>query len=175
MENLEEIIDGSDGVMVARGDLGMEIPIQKVVVLQKYISDRAINKGRFVICATQMLESMEQKPRPTRAEVSDITNSVYDLTDANMTSGETTNGKFPIECARLLRKVPATSYHRSLKKQKPPATTRLFSTIGRCSFRIGRVLVSFHCPLNLTVILSSLKLTPSSSFIGFLPSGLKLT
>lgn len=73
--------------MVARGDLGMEAPIQKVVILQKYIAEKAINAGRFVVTATQMLESMESKPRPTRAEVSDITNAVYDLTDANMTSG----------------------------------------------------------------------------------------
>jgi pyruvate kinase len=101
--NLDEIIEGSDGIMVARGDLGMEVPLEKVVILQKYITERAINAGRFVVTATQMLESMETKPRPTRAEVSDIINAVYDLTDANMTSGETTNGQFPTECARFLK------------------------------------------------------------------------
>ena len=65
----------------------MEVPIEKVVILQKFITERTINAGKFVITATQMLESMQSKPRPTRAQVADITNAVYDLTDANMTSG----------------------------------------------------------------------------------------
>lgn len=83
----------------------MEVPIEKVVLLQKYIMGKTIDAGKYVICATQMLESMETKPRPTRAEVSDITNSILDLTDATMTSGETTMGAFPTEAARMLRLV----------------------------------------------------------------------
>ena len=102
IHNIEDIAEASDGIMVARGDLGMEVPIEKVVVLQKYIMDRTLRKGKFCVTATQMLESMETKPRPTRAEVSDITNAVFDMTDALMTSGETTNGQFPFECARYM-------------------------------------------------------------------------
>lgn len=76
---------------------------------------KTIDAGKYVTCATQMLESMESKPRPTRAEVGDITNAILDLTDATMTSGETTNGSFPIECARMLRLV-IINLHRLLNK-----------------------------------------------------------
>lgn len=96
--------------MVARGDLGMEVPIEKVVLLQKFIANKTINMGKFVITATQMLESMETKPRPTRAEISDVTNSVFDFTDANMTSGETSIGLFPVETANVLKCVIFFSY-----------------------------------------------------------------
>ena len=110
IHNIDEIIQNSDGIMVARGDLGMEVSIEKVVLLQKYIMGKTIDAGKYVICATQMLESMESKPRPTRAEVADITNAILDLTDATMTSGETTNGLFPFEAARMLRQVISFSY-----------------------------------------------------------------
>ena len=91
--------------MIARVDLGMEVPLEKVIVLQKYIIDKTINQGKFVITAAQMLESMQTKPRPTRAEVSDVTNSVFDLADANMVSVETSNGQFPFECVKYLHLV----------------------------------------------------------------------
>lgn len=98
---------------------------------------KTIDAGKFVTCATQMLESMETKPRPTRAEVSDITNSVLDLSDATMTSGETTNGLFPTECARILRKIAeetelATSYKRifEYKKQNIKAEKKALGAIS---------------------------------------------
>ncbi len=83
----------------------MEVPIQKVVILQKYIMEKTIKAGKYVITATQMIESMETKPRPTRAEVSDITNAVLDLTDAVMTSGETANGEFPVASVEIMNKI----------------------------------------------------------------------
>lgn len=104
--NIDEIVEQSDGIMVARGDMGMELPLEKVIIAQKYISDRAIRGGKFIINATQMLDSMETRPSPTRAEVSDITNSVFDMFDATMLSGETTGGNFPFEAVSYMRKVP---------------------------------------------------------------------
>lgn len=160
VHNLEEIIDGSDGIMVARGDLGMEVPIEKVVILQKYIAGRTINKGKSVITATQMLESMETKPRPTRAEVSDITNSVLDLTDANMTSGETTNGQFPTECARYLKLVPLFQL-RSPNRPKPPAITRGCLSTERSRLRTEKRLALLPYLSSLNAISSSSRLTVS--------------
>jgi len=82
--------------MVARGDLGMEVSLEKNILCQKYMVDKTIQAGKYVINATQMLDSMETRIRPTRAEVADITNSVYDLVDSTMLSGESAGGKFPL-------------------------------------------------------------------------------
>jgi pyruvate kinase len=106
-QNIDTILDVADGVMVARGDLGVEMALEKVPRIQKAIIRRARAKGRFVITATQMLESMIQNPTPTRAEVSDVANAIYDGTDAVMLSGETSVGRFPLEAVNYMVRIAA--------------------------------------------------------------------
>ena len=105
VENLDEILSLADGVMVARGDMGVEIPLEEVPIIQKEIIKKVYGVGKQVITATQMLDSMMQNPRPTRAEANDVANAVYDGTSAIMLSGETASGKYPLECIRTMVRI----------------------------------------------------------------------
>ncbi len=124
IDNLEDIINETDGVMVARGDLGVEMDIAEVAVLQKKIIHMCQEHGRPVIVATQMLESMINSPVPTRAEVSDVANAIFDGADAVMLSGETAVGKYPVQTVRMMNRISSKT-NAYIKEQGLQSMTRI--------------------------------------------------
>ncbi len=180
VENLDEIIAESDGIMVARGDLGVEVETQRLPFLQKTMIEKCNAAFKLVITATQMLDSMIRNPRPTRAEVSDVANAIYDGTDAIMLSGETAAGKYPIEAVKMMAEIAIeTEQHLeytslskarmiSTIKQKEAVSSAISYSAVATAQRLGAKLIIASSFSGYTTRVVS-KFKPAANIIGLSP------
>jgi pyruvate kinase len=138
VQNIDSILAVSDGVMVARGDLGVEIPLEQIPIIQKMIIRKAYSRGRQIITATQMLDSMIKNPRPTRAEATDVANAIYDGTGSIMLSGETAAGLYPVEAVRTMARIAQVAeasidYVQRFKDSAPRPSANITNAISHAS------------------------------------------
>ncbi len=174
INNIDSIIEKVAGIMVARGDLGVEMPTEKVPIIQKMLIDLANKKGKLVITATQMLESMTQHTRPTRAEASDVANAVLDGTDALMLTGETASGKYPLEACKMMdtiiRYTEETLFHKIQSPYQPGNRSPEAIADGACNAArdIGAKAIVVFTHTGFTARLLA-KLKPNIPVIAFTP------
>src|SRR3954447_18654893 len=174
IDHLEEILEVADGVMVARGDLGVEMAPEKVPVIQKHVIRRAAAWRRPVITATQMLESMIENPRPTRAETSDVANAIFDGTDAVMLSAETASGKYPREAVRMMAKIigetegqlAAEPHHRRRSNGKLSISETICESVAHAAQELDMRAISVYTETGTTARLIS-KYRPKTDIYAF--------
>ena len=182
IQNIDEIIRCADGIMVARGDLGVEIPAEEVPYLQKMLIQKCNDNFKPVITATQMLDSMIRNPRPTRAEVTDVANAVYDGTDAVMLSGETANGKYPVEALQMMVHIVENTeehldYEMILRKseeyrKKSTSSALGFATVSTAMSLNAKCIIAPSMSGATARVVSKFK--PKTEIIGISPNGASL-
>ena len=177
VDNIDSILEVTDGIMVARGDLGVEIPFEEVPIIQKQLIDKCKAKGKLVVTATQMLESMITNPRPTRAEASDVANAIFDGTDAIMLSGETAKGSFPVEAVNAMVRI-ATKIESSIdyvEKFYNNATAKTTNITDAISYATCTTANDLNAPCIVAVTKSGLtvrevsKYRPEAIILGLTP------